>query len=53
MADHDIIRLKTKVEGKMLHEYLMSLETEFAEGKIKPEEIDKKVSESISGFTVN
>lgn len=49
-ATHSSVELKTKVEGKVLHEYLFELAKEYAAGKIKPAEIDSKINGSVEKF---
>ncbi len=49
-ATHSSVELKTKVEGKVLHEYLFELAKEYAAGKIKPAEIDAKINGSVEKF---
>ncbi len=49
-ATHSSIELKTKVEGKVLHEYLFELAKQYAAGKIKPADIDARISVSVEKF---
>ena len=51
IATHDVVSLKNKVEGKMLHEYLMEQAKEYADKKIAVSEIDQKIKEEIDRFT--
>jgi hypothetical protein len=47
---HSTIELKTQINGKALHDYLFELAKEYAEGKIKPADIDGKIKVSIENF---
>jgi hypothetical protein len=49
-ATHSSVELKTKVEGRVLHEYLFELAKEYAAGKIKPADIDARISGSLEKF---
>lgn len=51
ITTHDIIELKTKVEGKVLHEYLNVLAKDYATGKIATSEIDAQITTLIEKFT--
>ena len=44
------ISLKTKVEGKMLHEYLMNLAKDYAAKKISTTDIDSRIKTEITKF---
>lgn len=44
------IKMETKVEGKVLHEYLMAQAKEFAGGKIPVTELDNKIKAYIAMF---
>jgi hypothetical protein len=50
IATHDVISLKNKVDGKLLHEYLLAQARDFLAKKISPAEIDAKIKEEISRF---
>lgn len=51
LATHNSISLENKIEGKMLHEYLLEQAKEYAAKKINPSEIDGKIKAEISRFT--
>jgi hypothetical protein len=51
-ATHSSVELKTKVDGKVLHEYLFTLAKEYAAGKIKPADIDVKIKVSVEKFII-
>ncbi|HMU09862.1 MAG TPA: hypothetical protein PKC54_07660 [Ferruginibacter sp.] len=44
------IKLETKVNGKVMHEYLMTQAKEYAEGKIPTAELDNKIEAYIDMF---
>lgn len=46
------VHLQTKVEGKLLHEYLMALAKEYAAGKVSPAAIDQKIEAEINRFVI-
>ncbi len=46
----DTISLKTKVEGKLLHEYLLSLAKDYAAGKVSDAEIVSRIKADIKMF---
>jgi hypothetical protein len=50
IANISTIKLETKVNGKVLHEYLMTQEKEFAGGKIPVAELDAKIKTHIDQF---
>lgn len=50
LATHSTIQLKTKVEGKVLNEYLFALAKDYATGKITAADIDGKIKEQIYQF---
>ncbi len=50
IANISTIRLETKVNGKVLHEYLMAQAREFETGKILPAEIDAQIRAYINMF---
>lgn len=50
VAKQNVIELKTKVEGKVLHEYLYILAKDYSTGKIKPENIDSAIKAEIEKF---
>ncbi|HEY6504566.1 MAG TPA: DUF6607 family protein [Chitinophagaceae bacterium] len=49
----DTIQLKTKVDGKVLHEYLFELAKDLAAGKVKTAEIDGKIKALLERFLGN
>lgn len=50
MATHDSVTLQQKIEGKFLHEYLISMAADFAGGKITQKDLDEKISGTINQF---
>jgi hypothetical protein len=50
LSTHSSIELKTKVDGKVLHEYLFELAKQYSAGKIKPADIDMKIRDSLAKF---
>jgi hypothetical protein len=50
LASHSTVELKTKVDGKVLHEDLNALAKEFAAGKLKAADIDTKIKASLEKF---
>lgn len=50
ITKHDSISLKNKIDGKMLHEYLIALGKEYASKKISDAEIDEKITAEINRF---
>ncbi len=46
------VHLQTKIEGKLLHEYLMVLAKDYAAGKIAPADIDQKITTEINRFVI-
>lgn len=50
IANISTIKLETKVNNKVLHEYLMAQAKEYAEGKILPAELDAKIKIYIDMF---
>jgi len=50
VAKNNTIELKTKVDGKVLHEYLYALAADYRTGKIKPEDIDASIKTNIEKF---
>ena len=50
LAVHSTVELKTLVDGKPLHDFLFALAKDYADGKIKPNEIDAKIESSIESF---
>lgn len=50
IAKHTTVALKTKIEGKFLHEYLMAMAKEYAEKKITAADVDAKVLAEINKF---
>ncbi|MBL7743415.1 MAG: hypothetical protein JNN00_08035 [Chitinophagaceae bacterium] len=49
---HNSIQLHNKVEGRMLHEYLMELAKDFTAGKIKPTETEAQINKIIAVFLI-
>lgn len=47
---HKVIELKNKIEGKLLHEYLLALAKEYTEKKVSDAEIDNRIKAEISRF---
>lgn len=47
---HNIIELKNKIDGKLLHEYLLALAKEYTEKKFSDAEIDSRIKAEISRF---
>ncbi len=47
---HNSISLKNKIDGKLLHEYLISQAKEYADKKITDAEIDGKITAEIARF---
>ena len=50
IAKNNTIEMKTKVDGKVLHEYLYDLAKDFRTGKIKTENIDAVITANIEKF---
>ncbi len=50
VAKNSTIELKTKVEGKVLHEYLYALASDYRTGKLKPENADAAIKAEIEKF---
>ena len=50
IANISTIKLETKVNDKVLHEYLMAQAKDYAEGKIPPAELDTKIKTYIDMF---
>jgi hypothetical protein len=50
LAKQNKIELKTQVGGKALHDYLFDMAGDYAKGKIKTDELDAKIRESIENF---
>ena len=50
LAIHSTLEMKTLVDGKPLHDFLFALAKDYADGKIKPDEIDAKIKSSIESF---
>ncbi len=46
------VHLQTKVEGKLLHEYLMVLAKDYAAGKVTAADIDQKITAEINRFVI-
>lgn len=51
ITTRDTIHLNTKVEGKMLHEYLFGIAGEYA-GKANPAEMDTRIKAAVEKFLV-
>ena len=49
-ANNNSISLKNKVEGKMLHEYLIALGNDFENKKVNEREIDDRITNEIKRF---
>ncbi|HEV7780847.1 MAG TPA: DUF6607 family protein [Chitinophagaceae bacterium] len=47
---HDTVSLKTKIDGKLLHEYLIAQAREYLEKKIAQKDIDTKIKAEITRF---
>jgi hypothetical protein len=47
------ISLKTKVEGKLLHEYLLALAKDYASKKVSDKDIDGRIKTEIVKFIGN
>jgi hypothetical protein len=47
---HKVIELKNKIEGKLLHEYLLTLAKEYSEKKVSDAEIDNRIKTEINRF---
>jgi hypothetical protein len=47
---HSTIQLKNRVDGKVLHDHLFALEKEFANGSVKPSEIDGRIKASLEKY---
>ena len=45
-----VISLKSKVEGKLLHEYLISLSKDYAAKKVSDADIDGRIKKEITKF---
>ncbi|MBL7739031.1 MAG: hypothetical protein JNK14_07420 [Chitinophagaceae bacterium] len=52
LDNRNTIQLQTKVEGKVLHEYLMEQAKDFTTGNIKPAEIDEQINKTIAVFLI-
>lgn len=50
IAKNNTIQLKTKVDGKVLNEYLFALAKDYSTGKITAADIDSKIKEQIYQF---
>ena len=50
IAKHNTVALKTKIDGKFLHEYLMAMAKEYAEKKIAATDVDAKILAEINRF---
>ncbi len=48
--NHNSISLKNKIDGKLLHEYLLSQAKDYAEKKIAEADIDSKIKAEINRF---
>jgi hypothetical protein len=47
---HNIISLKNKIDGKLLHEYLIALGNDYAAKKVTDADIDSKIKAEINRF---
>ncbi len=43
---HTLVALKDKVDGKVMHENLVVMASEYASGKILPADIDRQIQSS-------
>jgi hypothetical protein len=50
---HNTIKLKTKVEEKVLHQYLYNILQDYNTNKITSADIDNKISEAVNSLIVN
>lgn len=50
ISSQTTITLKTKVEGKLLHEYLINLSKDYASKKVSETEIDNRIRSEINRF---
>ena len=50
VATQSTIQLKEPIDGKVLHEYLMSMARDYAEKKIKPENLDAAIKEGLEKY---
>ena len=50
ISTHNIIELKNKIGGKLLHEYLLALAKEYMEKKVSDAAIDSRIKAEISRF---
>jgi hypothetical protein len=50
LATHSTVEMKKSVDGKPLHDFLFDLAKDYADGKVKPTEIDAKIKTSIESF---
>jgi hypothetical protein len=49
-ATHTTIELKSQVDGKVLHDYLFDLAKEYANGSVKPADIDARIKTQVEKF---
>jgi hypothetical protein len=50
LSSHDRIKLKPKVDGKVLHQYLFDLLEKYNAKKINDTEIEKRIKTEIEKF---
>ena len=50
ISTHNSISLKNKIDGKLLHEYLISQAKDYADKKITDADIDNKIKAEINRF---
>ena len=50
ISTQTVISLKSKVDGKLLHEYLINLSKEYAAKKVSDADIDGKIKANINMF---
>jgi hypothetical protein len=50
ISTHDVISLKNKIDGKLLHEYLLGQAKDYADKKITEADIDTKIKVEINRF---
>lgn len=52
LATHSTMELKTKVDDKVLHDYLFALAKDFTTGKLKVEHIDDSIEATLQKFWI-
>lgn len=50
LKTHTVVDLKTKVDGKLMHDYLFDMAKEYAAGKLKPADTDVKLKALLEKF---